>query len=115
MFGEDGIFRMKAGENEKVIRILDEGLYRNSPWLRESTYRGTKAFAIRKLRAAAISEGKRGKRRLWHLRETDRFTLPCPIEAVVPETISVNGCSTPYYRSTWDKGGMGIAETGNLG
>lgn len=116
MFPPDGIFRCEAGQNEILLRVVDEELLRSAPWLRESRFRKLPASRKRSgWRVAAYTRVERGKRhsyeppRIWFLREGDRFDLPCPVEAVVPSSIAMNGQSEPFFRSEGDRSGKGIA------
>ncbi len=102
------IFRPPAGKNEASIQILDPVLFRNSPWLREKQSCGS-LTRLRKmysgLRFVAASKDNRNQLvRVWYLGPPSRDTLPrCPIEAVVPASIAVNGRSMPYYEAHRDQ------------
>jgi hypothetical protein len=91
------------GTGEVEIRLLDEKVFGNSPWLREKRFWGSytkliERFAKLKIIAVSIgSDGARPRGRMWFLRKTDSFDLPCPIEAVIPTTVTPNGQSTPYF------------------
>jgi len=92
----------KRGTDEREIFICNQKLFDKSPWLREREFFGSVSMfqeEFPSLRVAAISinttDAERG--RVWYLRRTDRFDLPCPVEAVIPSSIRANGQSTPYF------------------
>jgi hypothetical protein len=92
----------KPGVDEREIFICDQELFNTSPWLREKQFFGSVLMfqeSFPSLRIAAVSINRNGEERgrVWYLRRTDRFDLPCPTEAVIPSTIRVNGQSTPYF------------------
>lgn len=92
----------KPGAKELEIRILDEGLFEKSPWLRETRFWGSYTTLIQRftdLRVVAVSirpNEPRNRGRIWFLRSKDSFDLPCPAGAVIPSTIAPNAQSMPY-------------------
>jgi hypothetical protein len=100
---KNGIVWPDSGQGEKEIRILNSELFLSSPWLREKRFSGSYQNLISRfsgLRIAAVSirpNGSHEKGRCWYLRSTDNFTLPCPVEAVVPNSVAANSISTPFF------------------